>query len=177
MAHPGWAEVILSHPTGIAEVAEGTVAGSTILLRSTAVARAATAKDVTVIERDFIIDGDTLRYSLRMAARSVRKPDHPLDQALCAKYQSSRLPSSRCDGAGQEVSCGPSSTSACDRCSSCSSFSFAVRAPRRPSFSPCVMKWKFFGARSGGLPTSPPIVPCSPYSVAYSPVHPGEPSA
>ena len=68
MARPGWAEVIISHPTGIAEVAEGTVAGSAILLRSTAIARTSTAKEVTVVERDFTIDGDTLRYSLRMEA-------------------------------------------------------------------------------------------------------------
>lgn len=82
MAHAGWAEVILSHPTGIAEVAEGTVAGSTILLRSTAVARTATAKDVTVIERDFTIDGDTLRYSLRMTAVG-----QPLSHHLAAELQ------------------------------------------------------------------------------------------
>ena len=68
MARPGRAEVIISHPTGIAEVAEGTVAGSAILLRSTAIARTSTAKEVTVVERDFTIDGDTLRYSLRMEA-------------------------------------------------------------------------------------------------------------
>jgi hypothetical protein len=68
MARPGWAEVIISHPTGIAEVAEGTVAGSAILLRSTAIGRTSTAKEVTVVERDLTIDSDTLRYSLRMAA-------------------------------------------------------------------------------------------------------------
>ena len=34
------------------------------------------------------------------------------------------------------------------------------------------MKWKFFGARSDAVRTSPPIVPCSPPSVAYSPVRP-----
>jgi len=68
MGRPGWAEVVISQPTGIAEVAEGTVAGSVILLRSTTIARTSTAKEVTVVERDVTIDGDTLRYSLRMAA-------------------------------------------------------------------------------------------------------------
>ena len=68
MARPAWAEVIIAQPTGIAEVAEGTVAGSAIYLRSTAIASTSTAKEVTVVERDFTIDGDTLRYSLRMAA-------------------------------------------------------------------------------------------------------------
>jgi hypothetical protein len=68
MARPGRAEVIIAQPTGIAEVAEGTVSTSAILLRSTAIARTSTAKEVTVVERDFTISGDTLRYSLRMAA-------------------------------------------------------------------------------------------------------------
>ena len=68
MARPDWAEVVIAQPTGIAEIAEGTVSGSTILLRSTAIARTSTAKEVTVVERDVTIDGDTLRYSLRMAA-------------------------------------------------------------------------------------------------------------
>ena len=68
MARPDWAEVVIAQPTGIAEIAEGTVAGSAILLRSTAIARTSTAKEVMVVERDVTIDGDALRYSLRMAA-------------------------------------------------------------------------------------------------------------
>ncbi len=68
MARPDWAEVVIAQPTGIAEIAEGTVARSAILLRSTAIARTSTAKEVAVVERDVNIDGDTLRYSLRMAA-------------------------------------------------------------------------------------------------------------
>ena len=82
MGRPGWAEVILSHPTGIAEVTEGSVTGSTILLRSTGVASTATAKEVTMVERDFIIDGDRLRYSLRMAAVG-----QPLTHHLAAELQ------------------------------------------------------------------------------------------
>jgi hypothetical protein len=68
MARPGWAEVVLAQPTGIVEVTEGTVTGTTILLRSTVVARTVTAKDVTVVERDLTLEGDALRYTLRMAA-------------------------------------------------------------------------------------------------------------
>lgn len=68
MARPGWVELVVSHPTGIVEVAEGTFEGSTIQLRSTVVARTGSAKEVTAIERDLFIDGETLRYSLRMTA-------------------------------------------------------------------------------------------------------------
>ena len=50
------------------EVAEGTFRDSTILLRSTYVARTRTAKEVTAVERDFTIEGEVLRYSLRMTA-------------------------------------------------------------------------------------------------------------
>lgn len=63
-----WAEVVIAQPTGIAEVGEGAVAGSSIRLRSTAIACTPTAKEVTAVERDVTVDGGVLRYSLRMAA-------------------------------------------------------------------------------------------------------------
>src|SRR5664279_5427724 len=72
-------------------------------------------------------------------SRSVRKPDHPLDQGLCAGRLPRRPPSSRCDDAGPEISCGPSSTLARVSCSSWSSYSFAAGAPRRPNSSPCAV--------------------------------------
>ena len=68
----GWIELVVAHPTGVVEVGEGTVEstdGATrILLRSTSVAGTASAKEVTALERDFVIEGDVLRYALRMAA-------------------------------------------------------------------------------------------------------------
>src|ERR1022692_2050173 len=92
--------------------------------------------------------------------RSIRKPDHALHQGLRAEDRSSRLPSSRCGGTGQEGSCGLSSTSASVSCSSWSSCSFAVRTPRRSSSSLCATRWRYSGARWHVPPTSPPIAHC-----------------
>lgn len=65
---PGWVEAVLAHPTGIVEVDEGPLEGTTIRLRSRHVVGTATAKSVTQIERDVSLEGDVLRYHLRMAA-------------------------------------------------------------------------------------------------------------
>ncbi|NND74787.1 MAG: FABP family protein [Ilumatobacter sp.] len=72
MSAPGRVELVLAHPTGITELDEGTVtvAGShlTIELASVHVGRSGSAKDVLAVERSFVVDGDALRYTLRMAA-------------------------------------------------------------------------------------------------------------
>jgi THAP4-like, heme-binding beta-barrel domain len=65
---PGRVELVLAHPTGIVEVDEGTFDGHVMDLASTTVAGTASAKSVTAVERSFTIDGDTLRYEVRMAA-------------------------------------------------------------------------------------------------------------
>ena len=69
---PDRVEFVAAHPTGVVEVCEGTVERNEgvmrILLRSTVVGRTASAKEVTAIERDFVVDGDVIRYALRMAA-------------------------------------------------------------------------------------------------------------
>lgn len=75
---PGRVELVLAHPSGIAEVAEGTVtststpAGVTLHVRSTAVTRTSTAKQVDTVERHLEVDPDagTLRYTLQMGAVS-----------------------------------------------------------------------------------------------------------
>jgi hypothetical protein len=64
----GRVELVIAHPTGLAEVAEGTVEGETIWLWSSVVARTSSAKEVTSIERDLTVRDGVLRYSLRMAA-------------------------------------------------------------------------------------------------------------
>lgn len=65
---PDHVEVVLAQPTGITEVQEGSFDGHRLRLTSTAVARTATAKEVRALERDLELDGDVLRYELRMAA-------------------------------------------------------------------------------------------------------------
>jgi hypothetical protein len=67
-AGAGRLEVVLAHPTGVAEILEGTIDGGTVRLRSTVVALTGTAKSVTALERDIDVEGDVLRYRLRMAA-------------------------------------------------------------------------------------------------------------
>jgi hypothetical protein len=69
---PGRIELVLAHPTGIAEIASGTVTaesgGLAIELATSTVARTATAKEVTIVERSIRVNGDELTYEVRMAA-------------------------------------------------------------------------------------------------------------
>lgn len=69
-------EVLLVHPTGIAEIQEGTVDGTTIELKTTSVSRTSTAKEVNALERTFTLEGDVLRYEVRMAAVGVPMTPH-----------------------------------------------------------------------------------------------------
>ena len=61
-------ELLVAHPTGHVEVAEGEHDGATIRLATTGVARSASAKEVTALEREITVEGDVLRYRLGMAA-------------------------------------------------------------------------------------------------------------
>ena len=78
----GRIELVIAHPNGIAEIAEGTFDGAVINVASTAVSRTSSAKDVTVVERDFALDGDALGYSLRMTAMG-----RPLTHHLAAQLR------------------------------------------------------------------------------------------
>ncbi len=70
---PERCELVLAHPTGVTELAEGTITVAdggvtTIDLASTVVGLTGSAKLVTAVERTFVLDGDVLDYTLRMAA-------------------------------------------------------------------------------------------------------------
>lgn len=68
LPRPGWAELVVAHPTGLVEVDEGPFTGQSLRLRSKMVVGTGTAKEVTCIERDFDFEPGVIGYSLRMAA-------------------------------------------------------------------------------------------------------------
>ena len=69
-------DLTLAHPIGVAEVAEGTVDGTTIALRSTAVARTSTGSPVSEIERRYELVDGALAYEVEMATDGVAKTFH-----------------------------------------------------------------------------------------------------
>jgi hypothetical protein len=68
LPQPGQVEFVVAHPTGIVEVETGTLDGTQLALRTAQIGRTPTAKDVSIVERTIDVDGDVLRYTLRMAA-------------------------------------------------------------------------------------------------------------
>jgi hypothetical protein len=68
MAGPDRVELVVAHPNGHAEVAQGSLEGTVITLVSTTVTPTSTAKRVDQLERDIRVDGEVLTYDLRMAA-------------------------------------------------------------------------------------------------------------
>ena len=74
-------ELSLAHPTGVTEIATGTLVGRRIDLASTVVGLTPTAKEVTAVERTLEVDDDVLHYTVRMAA--VGQPlQHHLSASL-----------------------------------------------------------------------------------------------
>jgi hypothetical protein len=75
-AGDGHVEVVLAHPLGIAEVAEGSLERSTIDVRSTAVVLTRTGSPVTELRRRIEVRDDVLTYELSMATREVPLMSH-----------------------------------------------------------------------------------------------------
>jgi len=63
----GSVEVAMTHPIGVIEIELGRWEGSVLRLRTSRIECTPTAKPVTGLEREFELDGDVLRYRLRMA--------------------------------------------------------------------------------------------------------------
>ena len=70
------AELVLAHPTGVADVEEGDVDGTRLRLATVGLASSGTAKSVTALERDINVDGDRMSYVVRMAAVGQPLVDH-----------------------------------------------------------------------------------------------------
>jgi hypothetical protein len=64
----GRVELMLGHTFGVVELSEGTVDGTRLELATSNVGLSGTAKVITTVERSIEVDGDVLRYTLRMAA-------------------------------------------------------------------------------------------------------------
>ena len=87
----GRIEFLVAHPTGITELAEGTLVVDgdvmSIELEATVIGRTGSAKEVTAVARSFRIDGDTIDYTVRMAAVG-----QPLQHHLAASLRRSPSP-------------------------------------------------------------------------------------
>ncbi len=68
----GRVELVLAHPSGIAEIDEGTfsvaVGALVIQVASTAIARTSSSKEVVALERSITVSGDELHYTVGMGA-------------------------------------------------------------------------------------------------------------
>lgn len=65
---PTGIEVVVAQPTGVTEILEGTLTGTSIVVHSTAVGLTATAKEVTTVERELRVEDGALATRLAMAA-------------------------------------------------------------------------------------------------------------
>jgi hypothetical protein len=78
----GRVEFVIAQPIGYAEISLGRVDGQRIDVECARVSRTPTAKPVTSISRSFWMDGDTLRYELKMGMEGV-----PLARHLTASFR------------------------------------------------------------------------------------------
>ena len=75
-ADAGRLEIVLAHPLGIVEVAEGTVSGTVVDVASTSVMFTTTGSPVTELRRRMEATGGVLTYRLDMAMRDVELARH-----------------------------------------------------------------------------------------------------
>jgi hypothetical protein len=78
----GRVEFVIAQPIGFAEISLGRVDGQRIDVESASVGRTPTAKPVTSISRSLWLEGDTLRYELKMGMEGV-----PLARHLTATFR------------------------------------------------------------------------------------------
>ena len=86
MPSTGRVELIIAHPTGVAEVEEGTItvtqAGLVLDVQSTMVAATTSAKEVAALSRSIRVGAEELSYTLQMAAVGLPLQHH-LRAILC----------------------------------------------------------------------------------------------
>lgn len=69
-------EATITQPTGLSEVLVGTLVNGRLDVRAIEVVRTPTAKEVTEVERIIEVDGDVMRYEVRMAAVGLPLQGH-----------------------------------------------------------------------------------------------------
>jgi hypothetical protein len=72
----GRVEFVIAQPIGFAEISLGRVDGQRIDVESASLGRTPTAKPVTSISRSLWLEGDTLRYELKMGMEGVSRVQH-----------------------------------------------------------------------------------------------------
>jgi hypothetical protein len=72
----GGVELVLAHPLGLTEVAQGRVEGTSVTAASTAMGRTPTGDPVTRLVRRWRVEGDLLRYELDMATEDTPLARH-----------------------------------------------------------------------------------------------------
>lgn len=78
----GRVETVIAHPTGLAELGEGSVDGTSLSIRSGSIPRTPSAKDVSEVRRELRVIGNVLTYLVSMAAVG-----HPLQDHLTARLE------------------------------------------------------------------------------------------
>jgi THAP4-like, heme-binding beta-barrel domain len=75
-AGEGRVELVLAHPIGVVEIADGSVDGGRLDLRSIATFATPTGAPVRALRRRIEVDGDVLRYEMGMATDGVELSRH-----------------------------------------------------------------------------------------------------